>query len=413
MLEPLKKSIRKGDWTQVVLFPSQLTFEHASLLQSEVRDVPIAISPLPQPGAEDDVDACFAHVDRAIEEQLSTGLAASQLLIDFTRGTKAMSAALVLAAVRHDLPQLRYISGGQRDQRGMVVPGTEIVTEVSTTIATARKRLDDAYRFFVHGNFAAVLEIIPDPAGANGVAWPEDLRPLAGFVRPLAAYYAAWDRLDYKGAQQIKLPSPPIQSKRWESSLPTLAVRQWVDALAEPLPDAPQPRATKLRLLAADLLANGERRVQHQQLEDALIRAYRVLELVGQLRLCDQGIHSDDLPAGHPVIQQFQAELAKKGGTPLGQDRKGRLLASREHVARILKRFQDPLAPQLLQLGNEGVVKASVRNYSALIHGFEAASGSDPEPLRILYQKLEQLLIDDGGAEARTRLALARSLRFA
>ncbi|MCY2990759.1 MAG: TIGR02710 family CRISPR-associated CARF protein [Planctomycetota bacterium] len=411
LLEPLKKSIRKGDWKHVVLLPSRLTAENASLLQAEVQDVPIVIRPLPQPGAEDDVDACFAHFDRTIEEQLAAGIAAEALLADFTRGTKAMSAALVLAAIRHDLPQLRYISGSQRDKRGMVVPGTEIVVEVRTTIATARKRLDDAYRFFIHGNFAAVLDILPDAASPLFPVWPDELCRLADFVRPLAAYYAAWDRLDYKGAQRIEMSSGHVGSVRWEALQPTPEVREWVAALAEPLPEEPQPRAARLRLLAADLLANGERRLRHQQFEDAVIRAYRVLELVGQLRLCDQGIHSDDVPPTHPVVQQFQAELARKGGNPLSQDSRGRLLAAREHVARLLKRLGDTLAQRLLDLGNEGVVKAKARNNSALIHGFEAVSGSDPTPLRELYQKLGQLLVDDDPA-ARERLRLARFLEM-
>ena len=68
---------------------------------------------------------------------------------DFTRVTKAMSAALVLAAIRHELPQLRYLSGGRRDERGLVVPGTEIVTDIRTTVATTRRRLDEASDFLL------------------------------------------------------------------------------------------------------------------------------------------------------------------------------------------------------------------------------------------------------------------------
>jgi hypothetical protein len=138
---------------------------------------------LPQAGVEDDADACFAHFDSVLAALRNQGMPAESLLVDFTRGTKAMSAALVLAAIRHDLPQLRYISGGKRDERGMVVPGTEIVAEVHTTIAMARKRLDDACRFLQHGNFAAVLQTVPEGTQLANLQWPDELSGLANLVR--------------------------------------------------------------------------------------------------------------------------------------------------------------------------------------------------------------------------------------
>jgi CRISPR-associated protein (TIGR02710 family) len=414
LLEPLKKSIRKGEWSRVILLPSQLTRENAARLRDEVQNVSIEIEALPQAGAEDDADACFAHFDGILEKLRAQGTPAEALLVDFTRGTKAMSAALVLAAIRHDLPELRYISGGQRDERGMVVPGTEIVAEVCTTIATARKRLDDAQRFFQHGNFAAVLETLPDPASSSAALWPRDLLDLSSLARSLAAFYAAWDRLDYKATQRVGLPVCGPRPSLWDTLLPPPAIRDWVAALAQPLPEGNRDRAAPLRLLGADLLANGERRLRDHQYEDAIIRGYRVLELVGQIRLFEHDLASDALPLDHPVVKAFQEELlADTRQEPLTM--KNRLYqAPREKVARLLKRLGDPLAKSLLRLGNraEGQVKLSKRNYSIWIHGFEAIAGSDPQPIRILLTELEQLLIEDGGQAAQQRLQKARWLDF-
>jgi CRISPR-associated protein (TIGR02710 family) len=410
LLEPLKKSIRKGEWSRVVLLPSQLTQEHAAKLRDEVQDVPIVIQQLPRAGAEDDADACFAHFDKVLEELRAQGFPPEALLVDFTRGTKAMSAALVLAAIRHDLPQLRYISGGKRDERGMVVPGTEIVAEVHTTIATARKRLDDAHRFMHHGNFAAVLEILPDPASSFGQSWPPDLADLAVLVRALAAFYAAWDRLDYKGAQKQRLSICGLHPPAWNRFVPPPEIRNWVASLAQQLPEENPDRAAPLRLLVADLLANGERRLRHHQYEDAIIRGYRVLELVGQIRLFEHGLASDALPPDHAVVKAFQDELlADAREEPLTMS-KGMYQAPREKVARLLKRLGDPLAKALLRLGNraEGEIKLSKRNYSIWIHGFEAIAGSDSEPIQVLLADLEQLLITDGGQDATHRLQCAR-----
>src|SRR3954470_20979233 len=63
LLEPLTKSIRKGEWERVVLLPSQVTRDVALRLQDELRGTPVEVRPLPRAGAEDDADACFAHFD--------------------------------------------------------------------------------------------------------------------------------------------------------------------------------------------------------------------------------------------------------------------------------------------------------------------------------------------------------------
>ena len=154
-------------------------------MRAELADIAIEIRNLPKAGAEENADACFAHFDQVIAE-LRPEYQPHEILADFARGTKAVSAALVLAAVRHELPQLRYVAGERRDERGMVVAGTEVVKDIRTTVATARRRLDEAREFFRRGNFAAVLDILPDPASPFSAAWPQELIQQASQVRPMA-----------------------------------------------------------------------------------------------------------------------------------------------------------------------------------------------------------------------------------
>jgi hypothetical protein len=271
LLEPLKKSIRKGEWSRVVLLPSQVTREMAERLQMELQDLPVEIRPLTESRAEDDADACFAHFDNVLSSLRSAGVSPTSILVDFTRGTKAMSAALVLAAVRHGLPRLRYVFGGQRDQRGMVVPGTEIVGEFRTAQVITHQRLDDAFAFFCQGNFTAVMELLPNPESFMARYWPGDILAMARFVRPLAWFYSAWDCFDYATAQAISLPPAPHPSE-WDRYIPSLNVRQWVSALALPLPGEKREIADHLRRLVVDLLANGERRLRDGLFDDAVLR---------------------------------------------------------------------------------------------------------------------------------------------
>jgi hypothetical protein len=188
---------------------------------------------------------------------------------------------------------------------------------------------------------------------------------------------------------------------------------RWVRDLADPLPESPADKAAPLRRLVADLLANGERRIRHHQYEDALLRAYRVLELVGQMRLFAHGLDSAALDPQHEAVRRLQDRLAKSKSTPLARSRDGKtLLASREQVARLLMELNDPLGKRLLDLGQKGGIKPRDRNQSVLVHGFRAVGPADDAPLRDMYSDLETLLVEDAGPEARDHLRAARALDF-
>ncbi|MFH1749164.1 MAG: TIGR02710 family CRISPR-associated CARF protein [Planctomycetota bacterium] len=410
LLVPLTKSLRKGEWRKAVLLPSQITTPFAQQLRAELADVSIEIHPLPASGDENDADACFAHFDRTIGQLRTEGFSRAGILVDFTRGTKAMSAALVLAAVRHDLPQIRYISSAQRDAQGLVVPGTEVVGEVRTAMVSARKQLDQVRHFTVRGDFAAALDLLPEPAHPFVALWPGDLLQAANVLRPAVEFYAAWDRLDYALANEVKLSTAETPAE-WRNLWPSADVRAWVEELAQPLPDEPDKKARRLRQLVVDLLANGERRLRDQQYEDAILRAYRVLELLGQVRLFDHGLDSGNLPPDHPAVQALRKKLQSgSGNAQLTLNRQRNLQASREHVARLLKQLGDPFSEKLLHLDKTGIKELTARNHSVLIHGFTAIGNRTACRLREIYLRLEELIVEDGGNAAHHQLTMARSL---
>ena len=111
LYEPLLKSIREGSWDKVVFLPSLVTEENARELERRLSGIAVEIIPLPRRNDENDVDSCFAHFDQVIEKLRTEGFEPPNICADFTRGTKAMSAALVLAAIRHGVPRMRYVEG--------------------------------------------------------------------------------------------------------------------------------------------------------------------------------------------------------------------------------------------------------------------------------------------------------------
>ena len=411
LFTPLRKSIATDAWTRVVLLPSSVTEDFARTLRSRLDGTAAEVSPLPA-GDENDADAAYAHFDRVLAAILQD-VAPEDVVVDFTRGTKAMSAALVLAATRRAVPRLRYVTG-RRDRRGMVEPGSEDVRGIRTTVVDGHRRLDLARELLCRGDFAAVANVLPDPDRSSAETYPADLLAASRAVHAAARFYAAWDRLDYASAAAQAVGAPP--SSDWDQVWPTDAMQAWVVALdGEPeRPDAPA-MAAWLRRLVVDLLANGERRIRDGHHEDALVRAYRTLELVGQARLFDHGLDSGNLDPNHEAVKGLQRRLKKKDDEPLALGRRGELQAGRRQVARLLKERRDPLGKRLLDFEKNPQLKPTQRNNSVLVHGFVARAPADPGPLRGLFQALEALVRDDlreAAPEVAEWLRTARSPAF-
>ena len=412
LFTPLRKSIATEAWTRVVLLPSTVTEDFAQTLRRRIEGTSVEVKPLPA-GDEDDADAAYAHFDQVLASVLQH-LEPEDVEVDFTRGTKAMSAALVLAATRRSIPRLRYVSGVRRDQRGMVEPGSEKVREIGTTVVDGHRRLDLARELLRRGDFAAVANVLPDADHSSIQTYPGDLREAIAAVRAIAGFYAAWDRLDYKSAATKEIGAPP--SYDWQPLWPTDAMRDWVTVLErEPERSDYPAMAAWLRRLVVDLLANCERRIRDGHHEDALVRAYRTLELVGQVRLFERGLDSGNLDPNTEAVRKLQQRLKKNHAEPFGSDRHGQLQAGRHQVARLLKELKDPLGAHLLEFENNPSLKPTLRNHSVLVHGFAARAPADSAPLRGLLQDLEKLVrdaCDEVVPEIADWLRIARSPAF-
>lgn len=384
---PISMSIDSGDWNRVVLLPSRDTLEYARELKRRHAHRDVHVRPLPVGSSECDADQCYDHFQQVIAELGAD--AAAHMTVDITRGTKAMSAALMLAAFRHRIANIRYVEGDRDPQNpGVIIPGSERVRETHADVAINHRTIDDASLLFRNGDFAAASHLLSRVPRTNDVQ----------HIIRIADFYSAWDRLDYRTADEVNIGQQ--MSSPWNRYVPSQEARQWVHHLAEPFPDRREPgycvaMAARLRRLAVDLLANGKRRVRQRQFEDAVLRAYRVLEMLGQARLFDKNLDSAALPADHGEVQQLQRDLEKKGSAGFGINNDKTRNAGRELVARLLKRLNDPLAEQLLKTGREGTLRIASRNQSVLIHGFEAVGPSNRQLLDTLYGELRQLLRDD------------------
>jgi CRISPR-associated protein (TIGR02710 family) len=424
LYQPILKSV-EYDHDQrelVVLLPSQATQPYAEEIKRRIAGqwphLAVEIYPLPQADQENNADACFSHFDQVISRLRDRNFAPRNVCVDFTRGTRAMSAAAVLAAFRHDIPFLRYIEGDRDPNRqSNVVPGTEHVCEIRTASAAASKLLDSVHLLFTKGAFAAAHELLKQ----SDASAPE-LPAMLNFLRGLAELYNAWDRLDYCRAHKLanSLPAKPAGSAFWNDCWLRFALdenaRSWLEELAcappkntdRLEPEAGPKMAAHARRLCADLLANGERRIRDRQYEDANLRAYRIAEMLGQIRLFERGYDSSALDLADEKVKQFQEELKLETTQIKGREC---CQVGRQQAYRFLKRLGDSFWEKLRDLDQDIDRTITRRNQSILIHGFEPLAIHD-ESLHSTYRQLERLILEDGESVGQTNLQRARFLNF-
>ncbi|MCY3999903.1 MAG: TIGR02710 family CRISPR-associated CARF protein [Bacteroidetes bacterium] len=413
---PLQKSIDDGNWTQIILLPSQSTLQQAKEVKRRNNHLLIEpkIIPIPNDGDENDADATFTHFDQVLRKIIeSDGIPSESITLDFTRGTKAMSAALVLAGVAWNIPILRYIEG-ERGDGGRVIAGTEKIKSVNPEVATARQQIIMIERLMRRGDFEAVSKLsIKNSSRKESL--PESMLTQSKAYIYVAKIYAAWDRFDYKSALELMTNNEELISSAGEFS-PTQEMKEWMGHLAE-IPsreidsDQYEERMAEYTgYLVCDLLANAERRFRDGHFEDAGTRWYRVLELIGQYRLFDHGYDSGRLPENDDKVKEFNNYLLKKKSKPL-DSRNGFMTSSKFQTFRFLKKtFKDPMSTLLLSEANKDYVRA--RNHGLLAHGFKSlSSGLNQDDATEIIKSLNGILKRDKNISDQWIL-VARSLDF-
>lgn len=276
-------------------FPGQdpSPFDVATRVKERAAGLGVQTEPREAPDPED-LDSCLAAA-RAI---LKDAAAAGCVVVDFTGGTKPLSAAVVHAALTEPIVGqlvLAYTGGEVREKStGRVLREAMRVrrTERTATEELLRQVLDLLRRF-------ASRE-----AGFLARRLPESGR--AGFVRRTVDALYAWDEFDYQGSvQALQRLYEAARALRDDAELAPLAelcarllepgrllvgtvqrllVLQSGQAREWPHPDG-------MALMVADALENARRRLSEDRLTDGVLRAYRAVECAVHARLLVYGVN--------------------------------------------------------------------------------------------------------------------------
>ncbi|MDY0170723.1 MAG: TIGR02710 family CRISPR-associated CARF protein, partial [Thermoguttaceae bacterium] len=238
----------------------------------------------------DDLSHCYLAAAEAIE-QARRSRPDARIVVDYTGGTKSMSAGLAAAALDDGRCKIRLVAG-MRANLEKVADGTEYARPVPVLDLQSRRRLRFVAEFLKRFDYASAARLLEETLSRGaGEGMESRLREACNLCRA----FDAWDRFDHRQAAQLLAPIG----------------RGVADAHRAFLTVMLSERATGFELLE-DLLRNAERRAAQGRYDDAVGRLYRAIELCAQQWLhLKYSLDTSDL-ALERVPEEFREETGLK-----------------------------------------------------------------------------------------------------
>ena len=309
--------------------------------------------------------------------------------VEYTAGTKPMSAAAVMATIDH-CSQFFYVGAedpsGRKDGLGVVLDGKEygwFQANPWDVLAVEAKK--EIAILFNHGRYADARDRATQLAGVCAV----EMRPVYNALSELIDGYALWDRFEYKKAQEViskslKTLMPYLAGKNEPLRLTIEQVEMNLAFLRGINPNT----AEGSRLDFLDLVANAARRAEKaKKFDDAVARLYSALEGLARARLQFKHNIKASYVAVEVIPESLRDEYVQRFADP---QEPGRLKIGLLDSYRLLEALGDDLgkafAGQQVELNR--VLLA--RNQSRLAHGTQPVSEE-------VYRRLMEILIAFGG----------------
>jgi CRISPR-associated protein (TIGR02710 family) len=301
-----------------------------------------------------------------VQEWLARG-EGFEVVVDFTGGTKCMTAALALLAHPWGC-RFSYIGGTERtkDSVGVVVSGREQVLHFPNPWASlGHQAVEDALALLNSSAYAGAAGVLGH--ALQGVIDPARKRELAS-LRGLALAYEAWDRFDHREAARL-MGEVAKNENDLRSLLGSAEGERIVGIVA-------RHRELLLGLagangptwdLVADLLANAIRRGDEGRHDDAVARLYRAIEAMAQTRLREaQGVEDTSRVKLEMLPATLQAEFAPRAV-------EGLVRLGLQDSYSFLREKGDPIAQRFTERRLDDWKRSNLtaRNGSILAHGFQ------------------------------------------
>lgn len=367
--EPLKKSIIKHKPQQLIFFTSHDAIAKiGEVLQIDgymplKKETEITENP-------NSLYECYRAAKRCVDRATRSGASDDDILVDYTGGTKVMSAALLLATAGCSY-EFNYVGGDARskDGLGVVQNGHEVMyADMNPWAAFAEEERRQIITLFNARRYTAVLQIL-DLCKRK---LPSPIAAFFQFVRPLANGFLFWEQFRHKEALDCLKKGVALvdeylkhyQDENFQRLSDELS--KHIDFLSDMLKKTNGMQIFDL-ILVKELVNNARRRMDDKRFDDAAARIYRALELYGQICFARAFGCANDKVKPAKIPQALRDEFIRKYRDPQTE-----MMKLPMHATFTVLRSAGHEAGERFFKYEDGIKNIqSARNNSILAHGIQ------------------------------------------
>ncbi len=377
--KPIIESIQHHKPSFVVFFVSQMTVPTATDIIKELKsnnvefEYNITISEDPE-----DLLDCFRKAEEAVNKILSKKFESENVIVDYTGGTKNMSVALALASIKYGF-SYSYVGGKERtkDGVGIVVDGTEEVKHsINPWDYLSHKEKDTFVTLFNAYQFKSAKEIAD-----NVTKKTSKYKSLYRKLSLISEGFYRWDLFCHADAlrmfERAKIDELSEHDDKWVCDFKN-ELDNAIKKLEELVNYAGKPSLSMIY----DLFSNAERRFEEGKIDDAILRLYRIVEMIAQYILSEKyGIDTSDVKL-EQLPESIKEEFIRKYEDNTEGKSKAKIKIPQHASFTLLKELGDEVGKIYVQKEKEFKSIQSSRNSSYLAHGFQSSSEKTYEKLR-------------------------------
>ncbi|MFQ5852324.1 MAG: TIGR02710 family CRISPR-associated CARF protein [Candidatus Binatia bacterium] len=368
--EPLIKTLREQRPQIVCFLASQESVDLLGKVKEAVasggitfRDYKVLV--------EDIIDLahCYQKALSCADWVTKQGVSADDVIVDYTGGTKTMTAALVLATVSRGFG-FSYVGGSQRTKGGVgvVESGSEEVRiGANPWTLFAIQEQQRLAQYFNSYQFSACRVLIQELSGHLRTEEKQRFDVLKTMVEG----YKAWDDFNHRRAlrrlEEATVKLREIVNLRTGGFLASLSegLGDNLEFLRHLKQETGEFKELLHPLLLSDLFANAKRRIEEGKFDDATARLYRLIEMMGQLEIHKlTGAKTANFPPGE-IPEALREEFERRYRSP----RDGQIKLSLEATYRLLKERGNEIGQRFYQEHVPFDRIQQARNGSILAHG--------------------------------------------
>ena len=308
--------------------------------------------------AIDDFNACFEVFESKIwEMDYQSGDKKYEIIMDYTSGTKTMSAAMACCGMFYSKDLISV--GGDR-ATGEVSAGTEIINYQNLYKIYDKFALMRIRNYFNAHRFMSCVDIL---------GYIVDSSIHKDSLMHLCKAYYAWDNMEFEHAfNHLK----EVDTNLFELSQLRGDLKKNIKALGTIV----NARSLNLKncYILASIINNSIRKADEYKYDDAIARLYRSFELIAQIKLSNYNIKSSDIDVSvlleNNVSKDFIDTLEKTL-----EDGKIRIGLTMDFL--LLNELGDDLRKYYVENENKIKNMTQKRNNSILAHGLDSQSRDD------------------------------------